>query len=165
MPDDPLVQLIFEVDELGHFTFQQAADLYTCPLADDFGNVFRVDLFLQHAVTELQLVEVLGGFGDAPFELGDAPVANLGRHRQVGLTLDLGAQLLELFLQRANCINGLLLVLPVGLHAMDLHVERGQLVDDDLQPFLGSVVRLLGERDLFDLELQDAALYNVDLRG
>jgi hypothetical protein len=46
-----------------------------------------------------------------------------------------------------------------------LRVERGQLVDDGLQPLLRAGVGLLLQRDLFDLQLQDAPLHDVDLGG
>ena len=138
---------------------------HTGPLADDLGDVFRVDLFLQHAVAQLQLVEVLGGLVDAALELGDAAEADLGRDVEIGLALELGAQLLELLLQRADGVDRLLLVLPVRLHLVHLRVERGELVDDGVEPLLGGGVGLLLQRDLFDLELQDAALHDVDLGG
>ena len=59
-------------------------------LRHDLGDVLLVDLLLQHRRWPLQLVEVRGGLGDAALELGDAPVADLGRLLEVGLALDAG---------------------------------------------------------------------------
>ena len=64
----------------------------------------------------LQLVEVRGGLVDAPLELGDAAVADLGGDVEVGLALELGAQLLELLLERADGVDRLASRLPVLLH-------------------------------------------------
>ncbi len=61
-------------------------------------------------------VEVGGGLVDATLEFGNAAVADLGGDVEVGLALDLGAQLLELLLQRADGVDRLLLLLPVLLH-------------------------------------------------
>ena len=118
LADDPLVQLLFQVDQLGHLTFHETAERHARPLADDLGDVLRIDLLLQHAVADLQLVEVRGGCVEAALELGDAAEADLGRDVEISFALELGAQLLELFLQRADRVDGLLLVLPVRLHAV-----------------------------------------------
>ena len=64
----------------------------------------------------LELVEVGGGVVDAPFELGDPAVADLGGDVEVGLALELRAELLELLLQVADGVDRLLLGLPVLLH-------------------------------------------------
>ena len=66
-------------------------DGHARPLAHDLGDVFGVDLLLQHALRRLQLREVLGRLGDAALELGDLAVADLGRALEVGLALELGA--------------------------------------------------------------------------
>ena len=64
-----------------------SAHRHAGPLGHDLGDVLGVDLLLEHAVALLQLVEVGGGIGDAPLELGDAAVADLGRLLEVRLAL------------------------------------------------------------------------------
>ena len=49
LADDALVQPLLHVDELLDLALHQPADRDVRPLADDFGDVFLVDLFLQHA--------------------------------------------------------------------------------------------------------------------
>jgi hypothetical protein len=66
---------------------------------DDLGDVFGVDLLLEHRTALLDRREVRSGLLDAALDLGDAPVADLGRGREVGLALDLRAQPLQLLLQ------------------------------------------------------------------
>ena len=157
------MQQLLELDELAHLAFHQPADGDARPLADDLGDVFGVDLFLQHPVAGLQLVEMLRGLGDAPLELGHAPVANLGGDSEIGLALELMTELAELLLQRTDGIDRLLLALPVLLHLVHLGVERGELVDQRVETLLRRRVGLLLQRDLLDLELQDPALDDVDL--
>ena len=85
------------------------------------------------------------------------------------LALQLRSQLLELLLQRADGIDRLTLGLPVLLHLCRLSVECGELVGQRGEPGdgcrIGHRVAFLGlQRDLLDLELQDAPLDDVDLR-
>ena len=103
------------------------------------------------------------GLVDAPLELGDAAVADLGGDVEVGLALELRAQLLELLLQRADGVDRLALGLPVALHLRRLGVQRGELVVERGEARLRRVVGLLLQRDLLDLQLQDAPLDDVDL--
>ena len=128
LADDPLVEVLLEVDQLGRLGLHQPAHRHAGPLGDDLGDVLGVDLLLEHALVVLQLVEVRRRLLDAPLELGDAAVADLGGDVEVGLPLQLRAQLLELLLQRADGVDGLALGLPVPLHLGRLGVQRGQLV-------------------------------------
>jgi hypothetical protein len=114
---DPLVQDVLEAHELGHLALHEARHGHARPLGDDLGDVLLVDLFLEHLLGGLQLVEALGGIGDGPLQLGDLAVADLGGLLQVGLALDLGALDLELLLEHLDAGDGVLLGLPVGLHA------------------------------------------------
>ncbi len=111
----------------------------------------------------LQLVEVSRGLVDAPLELGDPAVADLGGDVEIGLALELRAQVLELLLEVADGVDRLLLGLPVLLHRRPLDVELGELVVEGVETLPGRGVALLLERHLFDLELQDPALDDVDL--
>ena len=102
------------MDELAHLALHQAGHRHARPLRDDLGDVLRVDLFFEHRLLGLQLVEVLGRLVDPPLELGDTAVADLGSELEIGLALDLGAELLELFFEVADRVDRLLLTLPVG---------------------------------------------------
>jgi hypothetical protein len=55
----------------------------------------------------LQLVEMGRGLVDTPFDLGDPAVADLGRDVEIGLPLELRAELLELLFQVADRGNRL----------------------------------------------------------
>ena len=48
LTDDTLVEALLHVNQLLDFAFQQFADRNVRPLADDLGDVFFVDLFLEH---------------------------------------------------------------------------------------------------------------------
>ena len=106
---------------------------------------------------------MLGGLGDPALELGHAPVTDLGGNGQIGLALELLAELAELLLQRTDGVDRLLLAFPVLLHLVHLGVERCELVDDGVAALDRRRVGLLLQRDLLDLELQDAPLDDVDL--
>ena len=73
------------------------------PLADDLGDVFLVDLFLEHPLAFLQLGQPGFLLADAPFQLGQAAVLQLGRLGVVAVALrplDLLAQRFLLLFQR-----------------------------------------------------------------
>ena len=74
-------------------------------------------------------------------------------------------ELIELFLQRSDGVDRLLLPLPVLRISCTWRVEIGELGDQRVEPLLRRGVGLLVERDLLDLELQDPPLDDVDLGG
>ena len=49
LTNDTLMQLFFEVYQFVHLAFEQFADRNTRPFRHDFGDVFGVDFFFQHA--------------------------------------------------------------------------------------------------------------------
>ena len=165
LADDPLVEHLLELHELGHLALHEPADGDTGPLRDDFGDVLLVDLLLEHLLLGLQLVQPLGGLADLALELGHLPVPDLGRLLEVGLALELGPLGLELLLELLDLGDGVLLGLPVSLHARDLLLQVGQLLVEGGQPLLGRLVGLLGQRHPLDLELPDAPLDDVDVGG
>ena len=69
----------------------------------------------------------------------------------------------DLLLEGLDLADGLLLGLPVGLHAGRLLAQLGQLGLDGLAPLLGGGVLLLAEGVVLDVELLDAPLHLVDL--
>src|ERR1700755_1067649 len=77
--------------------------------------------------------------------------------------LELAARLVEALAQLAVALGLLLLALPLGAHAGRLLAQLGELALDLLAPGGGGLV--LGDGDLLDLELLDAALDLVDLGG
>jgi hypothetical protein len=163
LADDALVEQLLEMDELGRLRLHEAVERDTGGLGDDLGDVLGVDLLLEHRAGLLNRCEVGGRLLDATFEFGDAAVADLGGGGEVGLALDLCTQPFELFLQRADRVDRLLLLLPPLLHLTDLHIERGELVMQRVEALLGGRIGLLVEGDLLDLELEDAALDDIDL--
>ena len=56
LADDALVQPLFHLEQLLDFAFHQAAHRNARPVADDFGDVFLVDFFLEHPLACLQIV-------------------------------------------------------------------------------------------------------------
>ena len=165
MADDALVQQIFEVHQLVHLAFHETADRHAGPLRHHLGNVLGVDFFLQHPLAGLQRVEVLGGVADAAFEFGNASVADLCRFFEIRLAFGMSAQRLQLLFQGADRGNGLTLGLPVLLHLRGLRLQRHEFVVQGVEALTRRDVGLLLQGNLFDLQLQDAPLDNVDLGG
>ena len=136
------------------------------PLAHDFGDVFRVDLLLQHLLGHLHDLERGGGLLDLLLELGQLAVTDLGRAREVAIAFEavgLGATGLELLLEAADLGDRVLLALPVRLHRGGLLTQVGQFLVERGQALARRLVGLLGQRDPLDLELADAPLDDVDL--
>ena len=99
-------------------------------------------------------------------DLGDAAVAQLGGLGQVAVALGalgLPAQRVQLLLELADDVDGVLLVLPPGGQLGQLLLLIGQLGAQLLQALLGRRVFFLGQRHLFDLESAHQALDLVDL--
>jgi hypothetical protein len=161
----PLVEVVLQVDELGHLGLHEPRHGDAGPAADHLGHVLLVHLLLEHLLLGLELGQAGGGRLDLLLQLRHAPVADLGRLLEVGLPLHLLAQGLELLLELADRADGLLLGLPVGDHRRLLLVELGQLLLEGLEPLLAGGVGLLGQRHPLDLQLPDAALDDVDLGG
>ena len=171
LTDDARVQRVLHADELGHLALHQAADRDPRPLGDDLGDVLLVDLFLQHRLVGLQLVEPRGLRLDVGLELAHRPVAELRGAIEVALALGplgLGARGLEPLLDLADLGDGVLLVLPAGDHRVavlgqlrQLLLDRGEALPGDL--VAGPALDLAVQRGLLDLELADAPLDDVDL--
>ncbi len=164
LADHPLVQHLFEAQQLVHLAFHEPAHGHARPLAHDLGDVFLVDLFLQHLLIRLELVEMLRGLFDLALELGDQAVADLGGPLEVGLTLEFTSMVVELLLERADRADGFLLGLPVGHHRRLLLVEVGELVDSSAasRSLLAASVSLASATRSIS-SLADAALDDVDL--
>ena len=165
LSDHALVEHVLHADELGGLTLHEAGHRDAGPLGHDLGDVLRVDLLLEHAGAALEVGERDARLLDLALDLGDAAVADLGGLLEVGLPLELGAQVLELLLERPDPADGLLLVRPAGEHGVALLGEVRQLAVQGVETIAAGGVGLLGEGDPLDLELTDTALDDVDLRG
>jgi hypothetical protein len=82
-----------------------------------------------------------------------------------GHRVDLEARLLDLLLGLADLLDGLLLLLPVGLHAGRGLAQLRDLPLDLDQTLPRGLVGLLLERLALDLELDELPLHLVDLGG
>ena len=160
------MQHVLHAHELRHLALHEARHGDTRPLRDDLGDVFLVDLFLQHLLLALELVEARGLLVDLVLELAHRAVAELRGQLEVALALGLlgvGARLLEPLLELADLGDRVLLVLPVRDHRVALFGQAGELLVERREPLLRLRVGLLGQRGLLDLELADAPLDHVDL--
>ena len=161
-----VVELVLHAHELAHLAFHEAADGDACPLGDDLGDVFLVDLFLQHLLLGLEVVQARRLHLDLGFEVADGAVAELRGLLEVALALGhlgLGARALELLLDRADLGDGVLLVLPVRDHCVALLGQRRELFVERGEALLRRLVGLLGQRGALDLDAADLALDDVDL--
>ena len=166
LPDDAPAQLVFHPQQLGGLALQQPAGRDAGPCRHHIGDVVGTDLLLEHHVgprlsRRQRGVEFL-------FHLGDAAVAQLGGLGQVAVALGavgLATQRVELFLEFADDVDGVLLVVPArGQLGKLLFVVR-QFCAQLLQALLGCRVFFFGERHLFDLESAHQPFDFVDLDG
>ena len=65
------------------FAFKQAADRNAGPLADNFGDLFLADFFLQHRMIFLQFRELVIRALQFFFGGGELAVANFGDAREI----------------------------------------------------------------------------------
>ncbi len=166
LSDYALAQLVLHAQQLGRLALEHPARRNAGPRRHHVGDVVGSDLLLEH--------DVLAGLGlrhrrvELLLDLGDAAVAQLGGLLQVAVALGavgLAAQRLELLPELADHIDGALLVLPAGGQFGEVFLLVGQFGAQLLQPFLGCVVLLLGQRHLLDLEATHQPLDLVDLDG
>ena len=166
LPDDALAQLVFHPQQLGGLALQQPAGRDARPCRHHIGDVVGTDLFLEHHVgpgvsRRQRCVEFL-------FHLRDAAVTQLGGLGQVAValgTLGLAAQRVELFLEFADNVDGVLLVVPARGQLGELLFVVGQFCAQLLQALLGCRVFFFGQRHLFDLESAHHPFDFVDLDG
>ena len=167
LSDNALVQAIFHVDELLDFALHQTADGNMRPFAHDFGDVFFVDLFLEHGLALFRRRRHAFIFGaHQSLDLRQAAVLQLRRFAVLAGTLralDLQAKLLELFLELPLALDGFLLLLPAGHQRRVLFLEIGELLLELLEALLRGLVFLFSQRLALDLELHDAAIDLVEL--
>ena len=167
LADHALVQPLFHLEQLLDFALEQAADGDVRPAGDDSGDVLLVDLLLQHLLILLELGEPRLLVLDLALELRQAAVLQLrGLGVVAGLlhALHLLADLVDLLLQLAHRLDGVLLLLPVRHQPGLFFLEVGQLLFELAEPLLRRLVLFLAQRLALDLELHDPALHFVELR-
>ena len=162
-----LVQAVFHLEQLLDFAFHQPAHRNARPLADDFGDILFVDLFLEHALDRLQALQARLLVLDLRLEFRDAAVLQFRRHRVVAGSLGLfhfDPHALELLLELPAGLDRFFLLLPMRAELQVLFLEVGEVLLELLQPLLRGLVLLLAKGLAFDLELHDAAAHLVQFR-
>ena len=105
LADHALVQLVFQVQQLLHFAFEQLGHRDAGPAADDFGDVLLVDLFLDEPRPALLARQARFRLLQLALEAGELAVLQLGGVVEVVLPLgllDLDLGLLDLLAQLAR---------------------------------------------------------------
>ena len=166
LPDDALAQFVFHPQQLGGLALEH-------PPAGMPVHADTTSAMSSGPTSSLSMTSSCASGGrqrgvELLLDLRDAPVAQLGGLGQVTVALGalgLAAQRLQLLLELADDVDGVLLVLPAGGQLGQLLLVVGQLGTQLLQPLLRRVVLLLGQRHLLDLEPTHQALDLVDLDG
>ena len=159
------MQLILHPDELLHLALHEARDRNPGPLRHDLGNVLLVDLFLQHGVSALKLVEATGPNFDLRVEIAHRAVAKLSRTLEITVSfrlLGVGTRGLERLFAPPDLGDPVLLQLPLRGHRIAFLGESGQFGLEGGEALLRRVVGLLRERGLLDLQLTDAPFHDVE---
>src|SRR5690606_19318645 len=167
LADEALADLVLHAEQLLGLALQQAAGRDAGPGGDDVGDVVGADLLLDHGVHGDLLLGLGGGFQVA-FEGGDLAVEQLGGGVEVAVALGafgLAAQFVELFLQFADTVEGLLLLLPAGVEAAQLLLLVGEVAAQPLQALERGGVGLLADGQFLHPQPVDGALEFVDLDG
>ena len=89
LADDPLVEALLHVDELGHLAFEELGDRDPRPRGHDLGDVVRVDLLLEQATRTVEGGDRRLLLAESLLELDQGAVLELGCAAVVGLALDL----------------------------------------------------------------------------
>ena len=117
-------------DELGHLALKHPAHRHAGGSTDDLGDVLRVDLLFQEALTFLEGTQRRGGLLNPSLEVRDLAVADGRGSREVGVALQpigVAPAVLKRLLEVADLIDRGLLGLPVSRHLVGLLSELGQL--------------------------------------
>ncbi len=133
LADNPLLELGFHTDQFGAFALEHARNRNAGPPRDDLSDVVAVDFLLQERTLFLDIGKILLSLTDFPFELRDAPVADL-RHAAVFTLplqiLRLRLEAVDLLLRFLNSLDEILLLLPARAKlSAPLFEVRNFLVD------------------------------------
>ena len=143
MTDDAVAEAIFHLDQLGALAFLQSRNRDVGPGADDFGDVFFGDLFLEESRSALHLFELFLRFVEGFFLVGKEAVLNLAGSAEVAFALrlfELELELLQLFLDDIGLVDNRLFILPLGLETVGFLIEVSDFLLDLLQPILARVI-------------------------
>ena len=165
LTDDTVVQFALHLEQLLALALQHPADRYARPAGHDLGDVFGVDLFLDHRAG----LGVLRYFGlqAGDFVLGFAhlAVADFGHASVIAVALGLGRlhfQVVERLLVLLYLLEHVAFALPFGPKRRPLGIQLVDLARQLLDPAL---ILLAADRLALDLELPDLAVQLVDLLG
>jgi hypothetical protein len=162
----PFVERVLEVDQLLHLALHQARDGDAGPFGDHRRDVFLGDLLVEHLHLRLDLLEAPVLLLELLLQLDDPTESQLRGLLEVSLALGAlpgGSGLFEVHLQLADPVDALLLLLPVGPHPASPLLQVGELLLEEVEPFLGGGIGLLLQCGALDLELPDPTFHLVDL--
>src|SRR5258707_1742103 len=160
------LQALFHLDDLGYLAFHEPRDWDSSPRADDLGDVFFIDLFLQQRVAALEFSQPRLRGLDLLFNLHCLSVSELRGLREICgalCTISFGAHRFELGLEAADLTDDLFLLLPARAQRSPLLRQLGELLLESGEALLGNPVGLLLEGLALDFELADLALDLVQL--
>ena len=159
LADDPLVEDFIQVEELLPLPFHQPLHRDAGPAFDNPGDFVLGDLVAEEGVL-LAGLDLLLLLFQLLLEGGQLAVFQFGRLIEVVFPLgplDLGGDLLDLLAEFGDAADGVLLVLPFGLHLGETVLFFRQLLLQLGQPLFGAGVLFLADGRLFDLQLDDMA--------
>ena len=160
------MKLILKVLELVHLALHHLGHRHAGPRRNYLGNLVRGDLFLEDSA--VFLLGEKGFFCLIVFalKLWNGAVTKLRCLRQItlaGYAFHLRLCILNLGLQVLYQVNCAALVLPVGLHAIQLLLRCSNLRAKVLQALLRSSVFLLHQSLLLDLHLSELTINRINL--
>ena len=162
---DALMQLVFQVNKLGHFALHHLRHGNARPRAHDFGDFLVGNFFLQNGAVALLGVHGLFGLGQLTLQLGNLRIANLGSLHQVALARGLflvNVGRIDIGLQGLHLLDDVFLVAPFGLARIEPFFRRGHLLAQLFQALGARRVAFLHERLFLDLHLRIFTLSGVD---
>ena len=164
LPDDALVERIFQMQQLFALRFHQPRDRDTGPALDDLCNFFFRYLVAQQ-IRALGILRLLFILLELLFELRQVAIFELRSFFVLAVFLgsfDIAVQLLDLFTQLLDLTDCLFFVFPLRLHGVEALAVFGKLLLQLGKARLGKLVVLVFERCLFDLHLDNLAVDDVE---
>ena len=137
LPDDPLVKLFFQFQELFPFRSEHALHGYAGPFGYHLGNVFFVDGFIDHGAGEgfFPFVQQFNRF----FNFHDLPVTDLGHFSVISPPFGFGgciAQIFNFFFLLLDTFQNRFLLLPFGTLNITLSGQLFNFFSQNGQLFL-----------------------------
>ncbi len=171
LADDALAQAVLHLDELLHLAFEHLGDGDAGPVGDDGGDVFFVDLFLQHAVRRFARPADLAAsvsLRSSASALGISPYWSSAARCRLPLRVCSSASKRR----ASSCVLSSAMrpmaprsCLPAGAQGLGLFADFGEFVLDGFEALAGGFVLLALEGGLLDFERCGAAFEVVDLGG